>query len=117
MNSSVLSSSVSYTQSLYTVTNNTLSLEDSLLFPLFEMKLLDTNQTIFSYEATLSIQLNLPTSFDLASDVCLAMQSLNGSFDCVTRDIKKVETTYSMPIKSTGIYAVIFSPDVSLKGS
>lgn len=73
MLSSVLPSSVSYTSNLFTVTNNTLALEDSLLFPIFEMQLLDTNQTVFNYNATLSVKLDLPTYFDFASDVCLAL--------------------------------------------
>ena len=84
---------------------------------MFEMKLLDSNQTVFNYNATLSISLNLPTAFDLASDVCLAMQSQNGSFDCVTRNIQKVNAQFRIPIQSAGVYAVIFSPDITLKGA
>ena len=87
MNSTVLQSSIAYTSNLFKVTDATISLVDSLLFPLFEMSLLDSNQSAFTFNATLTASVTLPTYFDLASDVCLAKKNLNDSMDCVSRNL------------------------------
>ena len=63
-----------------------------MLTPLFEISLLDTNQSNFAFNATLKASVILPTYFDLASDVCLAKKNQNGTLDCVNRNISRLNT-------------------------
>lgn len=83
---------------------------------MFEIKLLSSAQTVFNYNASLSFVLNLPTSFNLPSDVCLASPDIiNGSLTCVSRNITQQGLSVSLPISGPGVYGVIFSPNLALR--
>ena len=66
---------------------------------MFQVSILGSNQTKFNFNATLSVTIDLPTSMDLMSDVCLAMLLGDGIIDCVSRNITKMGSTISVPVQ------------------
>jgi hypothetical protein len=70
---------------------------------------------MFNFNATLSVMIDLPSSMDLMSDVCLAMLLSDGTINCVSRQITQVGSVISVPVQYLGLYAFVFSPDITLK--
>ena len=58
----------------------------------------------------------LPTSLDLQSDVCLATVT-DSQLICVSREISVIDGWLNVPLTQTGVFTVIFNPDMQLKDS
>jgi len=68
-----------------------------------------TNQN-FNDGAMIEFIINRADSMELISDVCLATVNNKSQFACVSRNITVVDKWIRMPLRSAGVYAVIFNP-------